>query len=203
MQPNQPLPTDYLDAIAPKTSKKLPMNSLPMKLLAVGIVLIILVLILAAVVNAVNATRKGPAETLVARMSATSTIVTDSQSKLKSSQLRSLNSNLSLFFTNTNRDIAAPLAAIGVDVAAIPERVTTEETATATTLSERLEEGRLNAAFDRTYAFEMDYQLSTILTVMQELYNNTSNESLRTFLDTTYKSLQPTQQDFADFIEGS
>lgn len=151
----------------------------------------------------INNSRQAPAEQLSVRLNTTQTIANDSQKNLKSSQLRSLNSNLRLFFTNTQRDIAKPLASFGVSAKTTSDSTIQTEAATAKAITQRLEDARLNAVYDRTYAREMDYQLATLLTLLRQTYNNSGDTATKRFLEDTYDNLAPIQQDFADFNETS
>lgn len=215
MYPNQPTPppyqppssptpqppVDYLNQIATPPPQPSLFSGKIKKLIIIGAILVVSVIILSIVTTIIAGTRKAPAEQLSARLTSTQKIAEDSQANLKSSQLRSLNSNLRLFFTNTQRDIATPLATFGVTAASVNKDTVAKETASAEATAQRLEDARLNAVYDRTYAREMAYQLSTILTLLQQAYNASGSESARTFLETTYDNLEPIQQGFADFNE--
>ena len=167
----------------------------------IGGALVVLVIALAITLNAISSANRAPAQTLSARLATTQDVADDAQSNLKSSQLRSLNSDLRLFFTNTTRDISEPLAAFSVSADAIPDRIANDETTLAEGITTRLENARLNAVFDRTYAREMAFQLSTIITLLQQVYSRAPDTATKTFFDTTYKNLVPIQQGFADFNE--
>jgi hypothetical protein len=191
------LPTDYLNQIAPQAPKKALFTFGIKQMVFIGVALVILVSILAIVTNSIAGSKKDPLEHLAARLNATQVVVDNAQINLKSSELRSLNSNLKLYMTNTNRDIAAPFLAVGINTAKPNKNIVAAEATTA--LSARLEDARLNAVFDRTYAREMAYQLGTIMTLINQDYKATSNAQLRTFLKSAYDNLKPTQQSFADF----
>lgn len=194
-QPQPNLSVDYLNQIAPQAPKrKIPLSKTQLIIFGVLGVLFIVVMILVAVVGG-GGTK--PLQQLAARLQSTETIVTDAASKIKSSQMRALNSNLKIYLTNTNRDIAAPLAAVGVDVGKLDEDVMTKEAGTDVT--DRLENARLNATYDRTYAGEIAHRLETIVILMRQIQTSTSNQSLKTFLTDALTNLEPTQKDFADF----
>jgi len=198
-QPPSPsgVPVDYLNQIAPQAPKR-PMFTFGIKqLLMIGAALVILVIILAVVVGSITGGKKEPLERLSTRLTATQSVVSAAQPNLKSSELRSLNSNLNLYMTNTNRDIAEPLKAAGITTKNLSKSIVASESTTA--LSARLEDARLNAVFDRTYAREMAYQLGTLMTLMNQTYKTTSSTSLKTFLKTAYDNLKPTQESFANF----
>jgi hypothetical protein len=156
---------------------------------------------MALAVGAFSTSKKEPLERLSVRLTATEKIAVEAQGNLKSSKLRSVNSNLKLYLTNTNRDIGAPLLAAGVTVAKLDKKVIVAESTTA--LEGRLVDAKLNGVFDRTYAREMTFQLGTILTLLSETYNATSNPTLKAFLKSAYDNLKPTQESFANFSTSS
>lgn len=207
MYPNQPsptpspLPTDYLNQIAPQAPKK-PIFSFGLKqMVMIGAALVILVIILAVIVNSIAGSKSGPIEHLAARLAATELVATNAQINLKSSNLRSVNSNLKLYMTNTNRDISAPLLEVGVNTTKLSKTITTSESTDA--LSARLEDARLNGTFDDTYSREMAYQLGTTMTLMNQIYKSTGNADLKAFLKSAYTNLQPTQASFANYSSAS
>lgn len=138
-----------------------------------------------------------PAKQLAARLQSTETIVDNAQNKLKSTQLRTLNSNLKIYLTNTNRDIAAPLQKSGINVAKLDKKLVASEA--GTNITNKLEDARLNAVYDRTYAREIAYQLDTIVALMRQINDSTRSQSLKVFLDSAYTNLEPTQKQFAEF----
>ena len=192
-----PLPGDYLNQIAPQAPKKSVFHFGLKQIILLALALVIVVCIAAAIIGAVTGGKKDPLQSLSARLTATESIVTDAQKNLKSSKLRSLNSNLQLYLTNTNRDIATPLLNAGIDPKKLSKSIVAKES--TTTLAGRLEDARLNAVFDRTYAREMAYQLGNTMTLMTEIYNSTGSPSLKTFLKSAYDNLKPTQESFANF----
>ncbi|MBC7459680.1 hypothetical protein H7200_03145 [Candidatus Saccharibacteria bacterium] len=195
--PPSPLPSDYLNQIAPQAPKRMPFKLGIKQVALLGGALILLVIILSVVVNSIAGGSRQPLERLSARLTATESVVVDAQSNLKSSQLRSLNSNLKIYMTNTNRDVTAPLLTAGIESKKISASIVTSESTDS--LTARLENARLNAVYDRTYAREMSYQLSTLLTLMNQIYGSTNNQQLKTFLKSSYDNLVPTQKSFADF----
>lgn len=199
-QPQPPISVDYLNQIAPQVPKrKLPFTKMQLIIFGVLGILLIGVLILAATLNGSGS--KKPTQQLAARLQSTQAIVVDAKTKLKSSQLRALNSNLDIYLTNTNRDIAVPLLKDKVDVAKLDAKIVTAEA--GADISLRLEDARLNAIYDRTYAREIAYRLDTIVTLMRQIYESTNNKDLKTFLDSAYTNLEPTQKAFEDFNEAN
>ncbi len=197
MNPQQPLSPDYLDQIAPQTLKHSFMLNKTRLIIFVGIIAIILVIILALVIGAINNQRKEPWERLSFRLAATSEIAESSQGKIKNSQLRSTNSTLTISITNAQRDIAAPLEIVGIDTTEPSPAIVTSES--SADMLARLEDARLNAKYDSTYAREMSFQLSNLLTLLRQIYSSSSNDINRTFLKTTYDNFEPLQKSLAEF----
>lgn len=138
-----------------------------------------------------------PWERLAARVATTSEIVASSEGKIKNSELRSTNSNVKISLTNTKRDLVTPLTTIGIDAEKLSTSLTSSESGEA--MLTRLEDARLNAKYDSTYAREMSFQLSNLLTLLRQLYNSSSNENNKAFLETTYKNLEPVQESLSKF----
>lgn len=199
MQPDQySYPIDYLNQIAPEQPKKRPSK---FKLIFIGLGVAVVIVVVLSIIAGLNSGRVGPARELAIRLKATETIVKDAQKNIVSSNLRSYNSNLQIFLVNTNRDIAAPLATNNIDVSKISEAEITKIQGDA--LQKSLENARLNATFDRTYVREITYQLSTIYTLMKQVYTSTNSKSLKQFLETSSASLAPIQKQISDVSSAS
>ena len=196
MNPTQPnYSVDYLNQIAPQVPKKSGLSRLQFIIIAVTGVVILLTIIMSLVLTAGHNVE--PAKQLAARLQSTETIVGDAQGKLQSSQLRALNSNLKIYLTNTNRDIAAPLLKDGINVAKLDKKLVAKEAGTAITA--KLEDARLLATYDRIYALEIASQLDTIVELMRQINSSTTNKSLKLFLNSAFTNLEPTQKQFAQF----
>lgn len=127
--------------------------------------------------------------------------VDSSGKNIKSSALRTANTNLSLLLTNANRDLAPILAANSVDMKKVsPKLVASESTAA---LANRLESARLNALFDRTYAREMAYQLETLTAMMTQLETTSKSKYLKDYLNKYLTQIKPINQQFSDFSAAS
>lgn len=194
---NGQTPLDYLNQIAPKQQKK-PLFALNLRsVLIVGIGLIIIVIILSVIASAVSSGRKTPWQHLSARITATQTIANNATGKLKSSQLRSINSDLKIALTNTERELAPVFTSMGVDTKKLPEKVLAAESADETLA--RLETGRLNAKYDSTYAREMNFQVSRVLALYQEIFSSTNSTNTKELINTAYADLAPSQKALTDY----
>lgn len=194
---NGQTPVDYLNQIAPQAPKK-PLLTLNLRtIIFFGLIAIALVIILAVVAGAISSANKSPWQHLSARLTTTTTLVDDASTKIKDSQLRSYNSDLKLYLTNTGRDLTNAFSANEATEKKIPKAIAAKEASDA--IAARIETGRLNAKFDSTYSREMAYLLSTILTLYQQLYNGPSGSSTKTLLEAAYNNLVPIQESFANF----
>lgn len=197
MQPDQPQPNvsiEYLNQIAPQAPKRGRLNKLQY-VVGGGIILLIVIIMISLVGLFSGGTSSS--ERLAARLISTETIVTDAQSKLKSTELRTLNSNLKIYLINTNRDIVTPFSNINIDVKKLDTALLNSEN--GSDITTRLEDARLNAVYDRTYAREMSYRLDTIVSLMQKINKSTNDKQLKTFLNNAYTNLTPTQKQFSDY----
>ena len=187
---------DYLNQIAPKQPKKgLFDNRILAFVAGGGILLVILVGVLSLMSSG-----SGPTQTmatLAARLTTLTKITKDSQKNIKSNQLNGINSNLNIFLSNADHDMIQPMKNNGVDVNNLDKTIQAAENGTALTAT--LENARLNAVFDRTYAHEMSYQLATVHALMQTIYNGTRSTSMRTFLQTSDTNLGTIKKQLDDF----
>lgn len=206
MQPNDPyqqqqpqLPSDYLNQIATPTQVKT-LNPLVLWGMIVGV----LVLAIAVVVG-VSSSSAGPSGSSLAsvgaRLQNLETVSEKAQKNIQSSQLRTLNSNLNLSLTNTNRDLATPLKSQDINLKDKKSSAIKSATSQSEALQKRLEDARLNAVYDRTYAREMLYELRTITSDMAVLYKKSRDKELRETLDTANNNFLPVIERLSGFNE--
>ena len=199
--PNGQNPLDYLNQIAPQAPKKQGFG-LNLKTVIIGAAgLLVLIILISVIAMLVGNSPKTDWERLSLRLATTETIAEDSDKIIKNSQLRSMNSEIKLYITDTTRDLTARLEAKNIDpTKASTTLVTTEANAA---MLDRLESGRLNAKYDSTYAREMTYQLGTILALYQKLNSSTNSTADKEFLANAYENLAPIQERLADFSASS
>ena len=190
-------PPEYLNQIAPQAPKKagfLPKQ--PLMLVAIGAVIVIVITIVFMLISSLM-TNTETTERLAARLITTASITDEATINIKSTQLRALNSELKIYLTNTIRDIEPLLTNDNIKIDSLDKKITESESSTE--ILAVLEDARLNATYDRTYAREMAYQLDTIRVLMNQIYDNTNDKELKSFLEGADSNLAPTQQQFADF----
>ncbi len=195
--PNGQVPLDYLNQIAPQAPKK-PVFALNLRTIIFGAIgIVALIVIIASIAGALSGSSKEPWQRISARLDATTVVVDGASRNIKNSQLRSINSDLKLYLTNTKRDFTEPLANLEIETAKLPEKIVAEENGTG--ITERLEDGRLNARYDSTYAREMSYQLATILSQLQKLYSTNISAKTKATIQTAYDNLLPTYKSVSEF----
>lgn len=201
MDPNQPqYSIDYLNQIAPPPTKR-PVNKQALILVIAGgvILLIVLFSFLGALLGG-----GGPGDrlqTLAARLQTLQSISHTAQATIKSNSLRTTNSSLDIYLTTANRDIAAPLERRGVAMNKLDKTIVAKEAGTEVTT--KLDDARLNAVYDRTYAREMSYQLATVSALIADIDSATSDKDLKAYLKTTNANLEPIEDQLASFIDSS
>jgi hypothetical protein len=193
--PPSTTPIDYLNQISTQPAKK-GFTGKKQKII-LGALGVIVVIIIIAVIGALLRPNNIPSEQLAAKLQTTQSIATAAQPTIESSQLRAFNSNLTIYLTNSIRDIRTPLLNNGIDITKLDKSVVSSESGTA--ITGRLEDARLNAVYDTTYAREIAYQLDLILSLMQQINSTTSSKSLKTFLQSSYNNLTPIQKQFEDY----
>ena len=193
--PQTQYPIDYLNQIAPQEKRPGLDNRKFFIFIGAGLLVAIIIGVLALFNGGTTPTQK--METLSARLTTLQTISSKAQANIKSSSLRSANSSLTLLLTNTNHDIIDPFKTNGVNVQKLDKTIVKQEDGKA--LSAKLEDARLNAVFDRTYAREMSYQLDTVKALMKDIYGKTKSKSLKSFLETANNNLSPINKQLQDF----
>lgn len=203
MQPNEQLqhPIDYLDSIS--TAPKKPAGKVSDKMffgIILGAVVILLAVVALIVLNS-GPNVKDDMARLSVNLENLQQISEDSKKTLVSSSIRATNANLLLALTNANRDIVDLLEFYEINPDKISDRITEEENVDE--LTEKLEDARLNGTPDRVYAREMNYELGTLLVLVQRLEDNAKVVEQKEYMSTLRSNLEPLQKQFADFKEAS
>lgn len=215
MQPNNPyppdqlppagqyqqptVPSDYLNTIAaPPPVKK--MNPLLLWGLIAGLLIAIIVVVIAVASNAGSGSSKNLAG-IGARASTLKDTSEDAQKNIQSSQLRTLNSSLTLVLTDTNRELAAPLKAQEINLKDTKNTSIVSVKTEFEALEKRLEDARLNGVYDRTYAREMTFALKTLNSDMGTLYDSSRSTALKKILSDANATLNPLIEEFNSFNE--
>ena len=190
-------PENYLDQISSGVNQKKPLFSSKMAIVVGGLVVLLIIFGALALFATPKSNKVGELESLSTRLIALQSVTEDAERELKSSQLRSVNSNLSIYLTNTNRDIEAPLTAAGLNDTKKKSDVVDPNTEK---LTATLEDARLNAIYDRTYAREINFQLATAQVELDNVYKTTTSNELKTFAKQAADNLTPIKEQFNDYL---
>jgi hypothetical protein len=190
-------PGDYLDSIASQTQVKTMKPWMLWALIGGGLLIVI--------IFAMMLLGGGPKEDdklkgFVWHVQALETLTKDDQKTIQSTNLRTINSSLTLILTNVDQGSTEPLTKAGVKkLSKAPKN--SPITAEFTKLSSTLEDARLNAQFDRVYAREVSYQIAKLRAEIKSLLKSTNSKSLKAYLQTTDSDVAPLQTQFSNFNE--
>jgi hypothetical protein len=199
MQPdNQQFSSDYLNQIATPAPVKT-VNPLALWGLIGGLLVLVIVVVVFVSSAAGGGTSTSSLTSVGAKIDNLKTVSESAQKNIQSGELRSLNGNLTLILTNADRDMAEPLAAKKIKLTDKKNSAVAKVTSDFDALNSRLEDARLNAVYDRTYAREITYALKTLHSDMSILYKSSSNTKLKTVLNTTDDNLKPLVEGFSSF----
>lgn len=190
---------DYLNQIAAPQKKPGVSNKIFAIIIIVG-VLIAAFVGLAALTSASGGPKKD-LTTLSLRLSNLQGVTTRAQQTIQSSKLQTANSNLSLFLSNTNRELQTPLANSKIDMKKVDKALVAEESLAP--LDAKLVEAEMMVQYDTVYASELNYQLNMILAMMNKIDKQTKSKSLKSFIADTKKNLLPIQQQVQDYIKST
>ena len=199
MNPNdkQDESSSYLDEIAPKNINS--GNFLNKKTTLVFIILGILTFITLLLVAFVQLTTvsSDTTEQLAARLTSIKSTADESVDNLKSSNIRAINSDLKIYLTNTIRDLKPILEKKNINIEKLNPKILKAESNEK--LLERLEDARLNAVFDRTYAREMSYKLESTINLLTKIIKTNKDAEFKIFLENARSNLVPIQEEFESF----
>lgn len=203
MNPNQEeYSIDYLNQIS-VSPKKPGLDKKFLFMIGGGLGIVLLLVAAVAIFGSVSGGGASPTklQTLSVRLETLGAVTKDAKKQIKSNTLRVANANLMIFLTDANRDIVAPLANAGVDVKKIDKSIQTKYN--GDTLKKTLEDARLNAVYDRTYAREMSYELETLQALMKEIYQSTKSKSMKDFITSTDSSLVSIRKQLTEYNDST
>ncbi len=201
MNPNQEeYSIDYLNQIAVQP-KKPGLDKKFLILIGGGLLLAIALVIILISISGSGGASPSKLQAIFIRFSTLDTVARDAKKNIKSSTLRVTNANLMIFLTDANRDIVAPFTTAGITKDKIDPTIKAKYSGEK--LKQTLEDARLNATFDRTYAREMSYELTTLQALMKEVYTATGSKSMKDFLVTTEDNLSTIRDQLAQFNDST
>jgi len=197
-QPQTPPPqfdSNYLDQISTPVRQKT-LNPMLLWAMIGGVVLAVVILALVLLSSG------APSQTerisnLLARTQSLKTLTQDSVKTVKDSKLRAANGSLTTILSGMENEFTTYLTSSGEKTQKRPndDPIAVE----FATVSEKLEEARLNERFDTVYAREIAYQIKKIRSEFSTIYDDVKSESFKEILAKEDKNLEDLNTDFAAF----
>ena len=175
------------------------MSSPIFKVVVGGILAFIVIMIIGSVITGGKTSLKKQTISLKLHVENTMNVVSEYQTNLKSSDLRSSSASLSGILSNTNRKLAEYIEGKYSD----KDSKDLEEEATAhkDELENDLFEAKINGILDRIFAHKMALEVSLIITEETSIYDASKDENLKSILESSYNSLNNLYNNFNDFSE--
>lgn len=188
---------DYLNQIATPKKNRFSLNRT--QTLMLGGVLIVLFGILMVVLLSRSS---GPSLTaksqhFVARTAAITEVTKQSQKNIKSRDLSTLNSSLTIQMASAQSSLTEVFTEQGINTSKLDKKVLTAESNTA--LLDKLNDARLSGIFDRVYSREMSYELQNILITLKEFHSLSSNSKTKEQFESIYNNLEPLKKQIDEF----
>lgn len=203
---------DYLNQISAEVNSKATKPSLlnlfgdKTKYIFGAIVLVLILFIVLAVSSSSSKTENIPTATselgrLYVRSEALIKTISEYNPKVSKPSIRSTGSSFSTLLTDISATASSHLAASGVKADSLSG--TADDTALINELNANLEAGRLNGTeiLNRTYANEMYYQIRYLMTIEKSIIDKTTNQQLRTYLETSKASAEHLGDAFKNYSE--
>ncbi|HMS92991.1 MAG TPA: hypothetical protein PKD28_01265 [Candidatus Saccharibacteria bacterium] len=200
LTPDGIAPIDYLEQIAPQQKASFGFSRKQVAIAGGVILLAFLGFAIATVLQGSKPNIAALSQQVTTRVGATGFIAKNAQENLRSRELDALNSSLTIQLTNAGTGLTNAFTTAGVPVGNA-KAAEADDTSVETT--EKLEDARLNGVFDRVYAREMSFRLTTIMVQLDSIHKMTDNAELRTYLETTYKNLEPLQKQLEEYSASS
>ena len=168
----------------------------------IGLILLIIILIIGAILGGSKTNEKELGYSLKLHVDNTASVVTEYQSSVKSSTLRSNSASLLSILSHTSRELTNYLTnKYSYKSGEEGEKLVSEAQLNMDGLRAVLFNAKINGILDRIYAHQVAYEISMILNEESKLYNKTSNDDLKNILSTSYSSLENLYSGFNDFSE--
>ena len=139
---------------------------------------------------------------LKAHLDNTSTIITDYQPAVKSSELRSNSASLFSVLSSTNSDLSSYIDGKW-GIKKVDKKYGDEAELNKDKIESELFEAKITGILDRIYAHKMAYEISLIASEEAAIVKATKDEGLVNSLTTSYNSLENLYSKFSDFSEGT
>lgn len=193
----------YLNQISmensPKKSEESFLESKKFKLFLIISGALIIICIIFGIISSLTNRETDFVPRLNLRVSNVSKIISTYNTKVKSSSLRAAGASLSSILDNMSSTLP-----IYIDKEyEMPEKVEKEETEISTDITIALDKAKINGYLDRSYASQLAYAVSILLSLCEEASNNSDVQQIKTFLASTMESLNTIYPAFSDFSDAT
>lgn len=172
------------------------------KVLVIGVVGVILMMIVGAILGNGGDSFKDRCFGLKLKLDRTISAITDYQTEVKSSELRSYSASLSGVLSNTNREFENYLVEkYKYKEKSVAKNITAKADEDFEELSTELFTAKINGNLDRIFAIKMSYEISLIMAEESSIYAATNNEDLKKMMQTSHESLSILYENFNGFSE--
>lgn len=172
------------------------------KVLVIGVVGVILMMIVGAILGNGGDSFKDRCFGLKLKLDRTISAITDYQTEVKSSELRSYSASLSGVLSNTNREFENYLVEkYKYKEKSVAKNITAKADEDFEELSTELFTAKINGNLDRIFAIKMSYEISLIMAEESSIYAATNNEDLKKMMQTSHESLSNLYENFNGFSE--
>ena len=168
----------------------------------IGLILLVVIIIIGAILGGLKTNEKELIYGLRLHIENTSSVVSEYQPSVNSSDLRSNSASLLSILSNTNRDLTTYLVdTYSYKAGSEDESLINDAKLNADGLRSVLFNARINGILDRIYASQVAYEVSMIMNEESKIYNKTSNDILKNILSSSYSSLENLYNEFKSFSE--
>lgn len=170
---------------------------------AVGVILLIVILVVSLNVGKGDGGEKTDSYKLKLHLDNTAAVIQDYQSNIRSSNLRSSSASLRGILTITSRDFSEYLSEkynLKKDKD-ISKEITQKADKKKEELSNELFEAKISGRLDRTFAYNMAYEISTIRAEEMKILNETKSDKVKEILNSSIESLDVLYEKFDNFSE--
>lgn len=198
---------EYLNQIAaenrPATKQKKGILSSKFFLVgAIGVAALILIIIIGVILGGNKGDEKNLSFALKVHLDNVSGVISEYQTYVKSSDLRSDSASLYAVLSDTSHNLTDYISSkYNVKEKEISKNASSKSQKDLEELKNSLFEAKINGILDRVYAHKMAYEISLFMTEESKISNSTRSDSLKEIVGTSYSSLEKLYDVFNNFSE--
>lgn len=168
----------------------------------IGLIALTIVIIIGLILGGNKGGEKNLSFALKLHLDNTATVISNYQSSVKSSDLRSHSASLYSIISNTSRKLTDYLTEkYDFKEKDVDKNLVEEATLSKDGLEADLFEAKINGNLDRIYAHKMAYEISLLMNEETKLINTTKNSDYKELLTKSYNSLDNLYDSFGNFSE--